>query len=368
MTEQIIPSDLLKKSGKVLFITHLALGDFTYLQSFFAAFAKQYPHLKIDLWVDEVRRTKDATKWPYLKKYALYDWVKACPFFNYVYQETYNPDLFEQSLRLAQKEQYPIVISLTNIRPHFYAHLARKISVNGFTVGLKNKMGLFQLHHHLAYQKLDAVIPSFKKKSPYHITDVYASWFEAVGGVTLPMQDRMPFLDIPFEWMQYATHQFKQWHINDTDKVIFINPIAKTPKRSWPLEKVVQLIQQLNQSEQWKDTQFIVNAIPQDLEKTHKLLLAHELKKVAVFSATENFFQLPAVLEKCHLIVSVETAVMHLANAVHVPVVALMRLKNPEWVPIDHQNSVVVTTAKRKDWVKEIGVTTVIEAMNQFNK
>ena len=57
----LIPAELLQKSDKILFIAHLALGDFTYLQNGFRAFAAAYPHMQIHLWVDEVRRTSDAT-------------------------------------------------------------------------------------------------------------------------------------------------------------------------------------------------------------------------------------------------------------------------------------------------------------------
>jgi heptosyltransferase-3 len=136
MNPPIIPQALLTKSNKILFITHLALGDYLYLQNFFLAFSKAYPHLKIDLWVDEVRRTEDQTKWPFLKKYALYDWVESCPFFHKVYRNTYSPSGYEASINEAQKEHYPIVISLATLRPNQYAHLARKISKNGFVVGI----------------------------------------------------------------------------------------------------------------------------------------------------------------------------------------------------------------------------------------
>jgi len=56
----------------------------------------------------------------------------------------------------------------------------------------------------------------------------------------------------------------------------------------------------------------------------------------------------------CSLIISVETSVIHLANAVHVPVIALMRQTSPEWTPIDAKNSAVTTTKNRKAWVKDI--------------
>jgi ADP-heptose:LPS heptosyltransferase len=54
---------------------------------------------------------------------------------------------------------------------------------------------------------------------------------------------------------------------------------------------------------------------------------------------------------------------MHLANAVHVPVIALMRQKNPEWAPIDKHNSTVITVARRDDWVDKIGVDEVMAAL-----
>jgi heptosyltransferase-3 len=59
----------------------------------------------------------------------------------------------------------------------------------------------------------------------------------------------------------------------------------------------------------------------------------------------------------------VETAVMHLANAVHVPVIALMRQKNPEWAPIDRNNSTVITANHRRDWVKAVTVEQVLKAI-----
>ena len=91
----LVDRALLARADRILFIAHLALGDYTYLQSCFAAFARAFPHLKIDLWVDERRRTRNAADWPHLKKYALYDWLAECPYFNKVYDQTYSPALYK---------------------------------------------------------------------------------------------------------------------------------------------------------------------------------------------------------------------------------------------------------------------------------
>jgi len=122
---QLVPPELLARADKILFVAHLALGDFTYLQSCFRAFARAYPHIEVHLWVDERRRTSRASAWPHLKKYALYDWLDECPYIDRVYNETYSPALFRQSVRQAQAEDYPIVVSLAMLERHWYASLAR---------------------------------------------------------------------------------------------------------------------------------------------------------------------------------------------------------------------------------------------------
>ncbi len=366
MTRTLIPADLLQKSDKILFIAHLALGDFTYLQNFFQAFAQAYPHLKVHLWVDEVRRTGDASKWEQLKKYSLYDWVEACPFFGKIYRRTYSPEGLRESVAEARREAYPIVVSLATLRPHLYAGLARDISPNGFVVGMKKRPKFFQPHHHLAYRKLDAAIPPYSvdKHDPQHISAVYAGWFRQLCGLDVPPPARFPFVHIPERWQRYAQEQLAQWGFSErSGKLVFINPFAKTKKRCWSLEQVAELILAMRKEEAWSDACFVVNAMPQDIARVRMVLDAYALGDVQIFSAVENFFQLPALLAHCDLIISVETAVMHLANAVHVPVVALMRQKNPEWVPIDRDNSTVITALRRRDWVKEITVEQVMKVI-----
>ncbi|MBO9537989.1 glycosyltransferase family 9 protein [Herbaspirillum sp.] len=365
MQTTLIPADLLKKSDKVLFIAHLALGDFTYLQNFFKAFAEQNPQLKVHLWVDEVRRTDDAAQWPHLKKYSLYDWTAACPFFAKVYNQTYSPALYRESIEEARRENYPIVVSLATLRPHLYAGLARKISPDGLVIGMTRKVRFFEPHHLLAYHKLDAAMPPYRAAGPeHHISDVYAHWFRQLSGLEVDAQARFPFVDIPQQWRQYAEKRLAEWRFAPRPgKLVFINPYAKTKKRCWPLEHVAELIRAMQKRAGWQDACFIVNAVPQELANAHEVIGRYGLPRTELFSAEENFFQLPAILERCDLIVSVETAVMHLANAVHVPVVALMRQKNPEWVPIDRANSTVITAPHRRDWVKAVSVEHVLEAI-----
>ena len=56
---------------------------------------------------------------------------------------------------------------------------------------------------------------------------------------------------------------------------------------------------------------------------------------------------------------------MHLANAVNVPVIALMRQTSPEWTPINAAISTIIKTQHRKAWMDEILVADVMAVLDK---
>jgi len=360
----LIPSELLSRSDKVLFIAHLALGDYTYLQNDFRALSQAYPHLKIHVWVDELRRTSRASAWPALSRYALYDWLAACPFIAKVYNQTYSPALYRQSLHEAQAEHYPLVISLGLLRRQKYARLARRISRDGFVAGHTKRVRPLDVFTHMAYANLDVKIPAYDVSinNVQHISDIYAEWFSMLFGIEIPPADRFPFVDTPPTWKHQALRQVAEWGFSDR-RIIFLNSFSKGEERNWPLESIVELVIAMRRHERWRDSAFVVNAVPEEMGRLQTILSRYSLDDVRVFSAIENFFELPALLSLCDLVISVETATMHLANAVHVPVVALVRQRNPEWMPIDRGNSTVIAVAGPEDWVETIPVEQVMSTL-----
>jgi len=371
MPHTLVPIDLLQKSDKILFIAHLALGDFTYLQNCFRAFAAAYPHIRIHLWVDELRRSARPADWEHLKKYSLYDWLAECPSIAKVYDQTYSPALCKKSMREAQQQDYPVVISLGLLRRNFYARLARKLSPQGFVAGQTKRARLLDIHKHLAYRKLDARIPDYVAKtgSKQHISEIYAGWFESLFGLRITETARFPFVDIPARWHDHARDQLAQWQfpIDGSDrqggKIFFINALSKSVERNWPLERVMALIQAMRRQDRWRGSYFVINVVPEQMDRARQLFDQNPIEHAHLFSAVDNFFQLPAILSLCDLIISVETAIMHLANAVHVPVIALMRLTSPEWVPIDQANSTIIHVSRPDDWVDSITVDQVMTVL-----
>lgn len=359
---QLIPAPLLANGGKVLFITHLAIGDFTYMQMCFRALRRAHPQLQIHLWVDERRRSDQPEHWPHLKNYALYDWLAASPYIDHCYTQNYSPALHAASIAEARGHDYPLVLSLTHMACHRYARLARAISPRGFIVGLaKQKYRFFELSKIFSIRKFDATIPLYEplQRDVPHVSDIYAQWFSRAFGITIPPAERFPQIDIPPPWQQQARAQLAEWRL--PPQLVFINTYSKGSERCWPLERAFALIREMRGHAAWRQAGFIVNVVPEALAEARVVHARHALPDTRLFCAVDNFFQLPAILGQCSLIVTVETAVMHLANAVKVPVIALMRQCNPEWVPIDRQNSAVVLVERPDDWVAEIQLPKVME-------
>lgn len=369
-TRPLVAPALLAHADRILFVTHLAIGDFTYLQSALRAFAAAYPHLKIDIWVDERRRTEDPAAWPHLRNYALFDWLAACPWIHKVYDRNYNAATLAASIDEARAQAYPLVVALTVLDCHRYARLARTISPHGFVVGLTKPAErlLHAVSRRSAYRKLDAALPVYTQadSAGLHISDIYAGWFATCFGLQMAAAARRPLLEIPGAWIYRAQTQFLAWGFG-TAPIVFINAYSKSADRTWPLECVVALIRGMQGRAAWRNANFVVNAVPEELAGARRLLARQTdpvFARVRLFSADEHFFQLPALMRLCDLVISVETAVMHLANAVRVPVVALMRATNPEWAPIDKVDSTVIMVPGADDWVTSIGVDDVLAALD----
>lgn len=364
---QLVPPGVLRDARRILFVTHLAIGDFTYLQGCLRAFAEAHPHIELHLWVDERRRTDDPAQWEHLRRYALYDWLAACPWIAKVYDRTYNTATLRASVREAQAMAYPLVVSLAVVDCHRYARLAREIGPDAFVFGLTRpaERALHAFSRMVAYRRLDASLPVYRDPAGQHISDIYAGWFQRCFGLAVAPARRWPRLDIPARWDDAARARLAAWglaHVARAD-LVFVNPWSKSPDRTWPLERVIELVRALPRRPGWHDAHFIVNVVPEELAQVRALLARHgdtALARVRLFCAETHFFELPAAMRLCGLVISVETAVMHLANAVRVPVIALMRANHPEWAPIDKAASSVVMVAKQDDWVAGIAVDQVL--------
>lgn len=371
MHKSLIPQELLLKSDKILFITHLAIGDFVYLHNFFKELSVKYPNLKIDIWVDETRRTFRFWRWNNLKQNSLYEWLGSCSFFNKIYDQTHSPVVFRKSLIKAKKENYPIVVSFVFFRFHKYAKLARVVSPNGFVVGSYKPVSKFCLFKKNIYKQLVSTI-DIGKYNKKHAVHTNFCFFQKVFGLVLKERRLFPTIDIPRDWIIQAKLKFLKLELLKNQigcaKVIFINAFAKTKKRCWSMEKLMMFIVELRKDDDFFNAVFVINAPPGQVGKVKKLLRNYSSNRNFLFTADKNFFQLPAIISLCDLVISVETSVIHLAAALKRPTIALMRQKNPESLPYNFDKKFVIWCDKRNDWIKNIEIASVLSKSKEFIK
>lgn len=367
---QVIPEEILASCNKVLFITHLAIGDFTYLQNCFSLFKQKYPHLQIDLWIDEVSRPRFWGSRKHLRNYVLVDWVKQSALFDNIYAGADSRIRLRRQMRQAKQAEYPLVVSLCTLRPTWYVRCAKKISPRGFVAAIvdkkhKSKRGFKGLGARL---DIDLALDCSK----LHISRIYQQWFERLFGLAFMPEDRSPFVSIPKEWISYGKLQFVKWGIlpkeQRSEKAVFINVFAKNAARCWPLDRLVTLINELRQEQAFEAASFIINVEPRFYDAVKAFLSNFCLQRVFLCTANKSFFQLPALVALSDLVISVETSVVHLASALQIPVVALMRTKNPEWGPYHKDQSKIVFAPTRKSWVEDIRCQDVVTGVREFVK
>lgn len=362
----LIPKELLEKSDRVLFICYLAIGDFAYLQTCFKKLHEQYPNLKIDLWADEYRGRCKFLRWKHKKPDILYDWVESTPYFNKFYRNVGPWWHLNKFLSELKKENYPIIVSLfCSNRQKNVVKLARTVAPSGFIVGVSDQVSE-KLSTPCYLNKFDRFLLTTKRYNPtLPIMDYCANSFESLFGFKIKQTERKSFISIPQAWIDSAKELVKTYKATPESKLIFINIFAKMKKRCWSPEKAIDLIRRLSTEPGFENYVYLINSMPQHRAKLEILFKKQFPANVFLFTANKNFFQLPAILSLCDLIISVDTSVVHLSNALSIPLIDLVRQKNVDWIP-KTEMCVPVYTRKKGDWVREIDASDVAEAVKSL--
>lgn len=358
-------SQKLDTSNKVLFIVHLAIGDFTYMQNCFNSFKKQYPTIDMDIFIQDIRMTDDESQWLHLKSYILCDWLKQTELFNNIYH-AYSPQVYKSTVEKLKKESYDVTISLGDLRSQNYSNLAREIAQNNIAVGINIKTSLFSRHKKLL-RKLDIRLEDKQEKS-IHISQKFAFWFQQMG-VDIEKEQLFPTIIIPQKQQDYIDEKLRSWRHYDQSPIIFINIYAKGEERCWSIDQAVNLISQLKTRDIYKNSLYILNSPPEEQSYLSQEILKKNLDNTEIFSATQNFFELPALLKRCDLIITVDTSIMHLACISKGLLISLVRKKKQEgdirWMPLKKKNSVILSTAKCSDSITLIKIERVLQIIDQ---
>ncbi|MFY8350173.1 glycosyltransferase family 9 protein [Pseudoalteromonas sp. SSM20] len=354
------PEITLTKESKVLYMTHLALGDYVYQGAFLKALADTYPGVQIDVWMDDCRSHQKS--WHSGRNATLQQWLTKESHLNAIYPIAHSEQHRNELISKASKEQYDVIVFVATTRAPAYLKVAKAINPNAQVAGTTPKDTLSRLLYRSQFKALNVAIDSNVLSKCQHISDFYNHVFSRLFAVSLDDQLRSREITPNDTLNEKSKQQIALWRNQlglSQGNTLFINHISTNEKRDWQNTQLAEFAHQL--TKQAPNTLFVLNTPPHKLDEVTAWCAEQKDIAVIAFSATDDFFELPSMMLACDLVVSVETAIMHLASCLSLPQVALIRKSASNWRPL--QASKVLTGKKRVD---NIAVSEVVKAASQL--
>ena len=332
----LISQTELKQARKILYMSHLAIGDFVYQGYFLKTLAARYPQLQLDVWIEDFRSSPKS--WHNGRNQMLCQWLGDEPFIHTIYPIATEQESREDIAARIRQQDYDLVVFMTSSRKAKFAHYAKRVAPNAKIVGLVEDGFGWGLPSIRARMVTDASY-AFKSSATTHISQLYADRFNHCFDLQQDCNNRVALAPtVPTAYQEQAKAQLnalKAQHQLDTARVIFINPLSTSPKRDLSSTKLIALMAQLHQAH--ANLLFVISLPPDKLDEIeHSLAASSALESVHwhVFTASQHFMQLPAMLSMADVVITVETAIMHLASSLDVFHVVVMRDKARCWQPL----------------------------------
>ena len=330
----LISHDQLSGARRLLYMTHLAIGDFIYQGVWLNALKSKYPHLEIDVWFDDCRRRPHS--WAAGRNKTLGEWLEADGSFAGIFPIVSNVEERKAQIASAASRNHDLIVFVGKNRSEQFAKVARQISATAFAVATKSKPWNNPVAKWWYFSRLDGQL-SFDDYSQRlgRITAIYAGIFGKIFGLTAADAGGRESLEIRYDARYTATAKEFIASFGDGPKsFVFLNHLSTAARKDYPWQQLREVILALN--ERYPDLAFIVNSPPDKYEETRTTIEQDDgLSPVAVraFTATGSFFELPAVMAECDVTISVDTATSHLAASLGKPQVAIMADDVKLWQP-----------------------------------
>ena len=333
----LISHSQLVAAKRLLYMTHLAIGDFIYQGVWLNALKAKYPHLVIDIWFDDCRRRPHS--WAAGRNKLLCELLEAEGSFDVVHPIVSDITARQTQIDLAKNRDYDLIVFIGKNRSEQFAKVARQISSSAFIVAAKSK----PLNNFLAkwwyFSKLDGNF-SYERFAARnaHVTQLYRECFRKVFGLTMEDTQGRQFLEVQFDprYQSQARELIGSYGRGDSKKlVVFVNHLSTSSKKDYPWDQLRKVLLTLN--DRYENLAFIISTAPDKFEQISSFIKKDRLLgalEIGSFTATESFFQLPALMAECDIVISVDTATTHLAASLGKPQVAIMANGQKLWQPL----------------------------------
>lgn len=332
----LISHTQLGNARRLLYMSHLAIGDYLYQGVWLNALKAKYPELGIDVWFDDCRRKPHS--WAAGRNRTLGEWLGAEGSFDTLYPIVGNLSERKTQIAAARDRDYDLIVFVGKNRSEQFAKVARQISSSAFIVATSSKPLGKPLAKWWYFRRLDARLSFDDYAQKYRrITKIYAAIFNAIFGLTAEDAGHQELLKIKYaaDYVQKAKRFIDSFPAEDKQRaLVFVNHISTGARKDYPWAQTRAVILELNK--RFSNLAFIVNSPPDRFAETRTQIESDdELREVAIsaFTATDSFFELPAVMAECDFSISVDTATSHLAASLSVPQVVIMANDVKLWQP-----------------------------------
>lgn len=329
----------LKKAKRLLFMTHLALGDFVYHGPFLHALKAAYPNLELDLWIDDCRQRVKG--WRNERNHALSQWIQHENLASVVFPIARDEQDRTKLIQKATERNYDIVVYMVGLRPGQFARVARKIANNSILVGTKPN-GVWQqlkAYRHLRHVKRSFTLAQDNQENcpKKHIFERYKWRYEhCFGEMTVAEQHQYGLaVNIPETSEKSVAAWLQGYNLQAESKIVLINPVSSAKKRNMSEDALFYLLEQITQLH--PAIHIVISVPPSAVDAFNaKIETSPEIptNRVVTFTALDDFFTLPALLKQVDFIVTVETATMHLASSLGLPQFVIVREATGSWRPL----------------------------------
>ncbi len=332
----LISHKQLLDARRVLYMTHLAIGDFIYQGVWLNALKAKYPHLTIDIWFDDCRRKPHS--WAAGRNKILCEWLETDGSFDTIYPIVNNVAERKMQIASARDKDYELIVFVGKNRSEQFAKVARQISSSAYIVATKSK----PLNNFLAkwsyFRRLDGQLSFDKYARKYQrIANIYANIFGKVFGLAAEDTGGRQLLTIKYDprYEVKATEIIASFgDAGERQSFVFVNHLSTAARKDYPWDQLREVILTLNQK--FDKLAFIVNSPPDKFDETRAQIAQDEqLSALAIkaFTASDSFFELPALMAECDITITVDTATSHLSASLGIPQVAIMADNIELWQP-----------------------------------
>ncbi len=301
------PLPQLREIKSILIIPNDPIGDLLLSVPLWSKLVKEKPSLRIGIGVSE--RNREIVGYiPDVSDY--YD------------LHTTNVLQLYRNIRIAKKDRYDVVLTTAGYyKPTRFAFISRLIAGKGFTATM-----------HTSRSERYARIYSWCRKRrvdpyPQPMVEQYQDMIEQIFHITYTAEERIPALDLTPRSLSDTQRIDNVLLKNKASSYIHLNLEAKIGERELGIEKSKVIMRTIR--EQYPHIVALVTASNDYWREYENQFNAEE--GIIRFD-TPTLAALIDVVRGAKLVISPDTAVVHIAASLHKPIIAFYPLKD-EWLP-----------------------------------